>query len=146
MWAPKRPLATATWEACAPASSRSNTRRPISGIAAPLKLGRKPLRVSAASVNCGTSSRPPAVSRSLARREVMLHLDADYGVDRSALESDLAVRGDVVWGALVAASGSPRAGLAVVLALTVLGAGLLLRVDEPAGVAASGRASAPPTS
>ncbi len=50
----------------------------------------------------GLDQVPPAVSRSLARREVMLHLDADYGGDRSALESDLAVRGDVVWGALVA--------------------------------------------
>lgn len=52
--------------------------------------------------------------------------------------------GPTVWGALVAASGSPRAGLVVVLALTVLGAVLLLRVDEPSGVAASGRAPVSP--
>jgi hypothetical protein len=50
----------------------------------------------------GLDQVPPAVSRSLARREIMAHLDADYGGDRRELESDLAVRGDAVWGALVA--------------------------------------------
>lgn len=50
----------------------------------------------------GMDQVPPAVSRSLARREVMAHLDADYGGDRAALEADLAARGDVVWGSLVA--------------------------------------------
>ena len=50
----------------------------------------------------GMDQVPPAVSRSLARREVMTHLDADYAGDRAALEADLAARGDVVWGSLVA--------------------------------------------
>jgi hypothetical protein len=50
----------------------------------------------------GMDQVPPVVSRGVARREVMAHLDADYGGDRGALEADLAARGDVVWGALVA--------------------------------------------
>lgn len=51
--------------------------------------------------------------------------------------------GPTLWGALVAASGSPRAGLAVVIGLSVLGAALLSRVDEAEGRATRAAASHP---
>src|SRR5271156_6501592 len=62
IWAPKTPLATRPRSARAAATNTSNKRRPKSGVAAVEKPGRSPLAVSAASVNCGTSSNSPPIS------------------------------------------------------------------------------------
>jgi len=64
MCAPNSPVATSAWHARAAASSPSNNARATAGSAAVLKPGRVPLWVSAASVNWGTSNKPPPMSLS----------------------------------------------------------------------------------
>ena len=62
MWAPKRPVATRGTHSSAFSTKRRNRRSADSGPAALEKLGRAPLLVSAASVNCGTASSCPRTS------------------------------------------------------------------------------------
>ena len=59
MSAPNSPQATSGWRSRARARKYAYSRRACSGGAAVLKPGRVPLRVSAARVNCGTTSRAP---------------------------------------------------------------------------------------
>src|SRR5271165_2613910 len=61
MWAPNTPVSTRPCWVRAAFTKASNKRRPCSGGAAVEKPGRKPLRVSAARVNWGTSSKLPCV-------------------------------------------------------------------------------------
>ena len=61
MSAPKRPVATCTVSA-AFSSNLMKSASPSAGDAALEKLGRKPLLVSAASVNCGTARSSPPMS------------------------------------------------------------------------------------
>ena len=67
MWAPNLPVATRSSPSRARAAltARSNSSSPWAGEAAEEKPGRSPRRVSAASVNWGTSSSPPPVSSRL---------------------------------------------------------------------------------
>src|SRR6185436_15448693 len=64
MWAPKRPVATRGSHSSAFSTKRLNKRSADSAPAALEKLGRAPLLVSAASVNCGTASSWPFTSLS----------------------------------------------------------------------------------
>ena len=63
--APNSPQAMRPCALRAACTNASNSCRPSSGVAAGVKLGRVPLRVSAASVNCGTASSSPPMSRRL---------------------------------------------------------------------------------
>src|SRR5437588_7503587 len=63
IWAPKRPLATRGIASSAFSTNLRNSRCPSSGEAAREKLGRAPLSVSAARVNCGIASSCPPMSR-----------------------------------------------------------------------------------
>ena len=60
MSAPNSPVSTAPCRSRHSAHSCSKSTRPVSGGAAELKLARIPRSVSAASVNCGTSSKRAA--------------------------------------------------------------------------------------
>jgi len=73
MSAPNTPVATRGKASRALATRPSKSSRASAGAAAGVKLGRVPLRVSAASVNCGTSSRPasPAPAASSTRLRFM---------------------------------------------------------------------------
>ena len=62
MRSPKRPDATSGCRERARSTKRSKSLRAASGASADEKLGRMPFEVSAASVNCGTSSTPPFTS------------------------------------------------------------------------------------
>src|SRR5437660_957240 len=62
IWAPKRPVATRGTTSSAFSTNFRNSRSPSSGAAALEKLGRAPLSVSAARVNCGIASSCPRMS------------------------------------------------------------------------------------
>ena len=96
-----------------------------------------------AGVLIGVAAGPnQAASRSLLGRFVPHDKETEFYGFFAFSGKATAMIGPLLFGGLTAAFGSPRAGIAAVLALFALGAYFLLRVDEAAGVAA--RAPAAP--
>jgi len=99
----------------------------------------------AAGILIGIAAGPcQSASRSLLARFVPPDKESEFFGFFAFTGKAAAFAGPLLFGAATVAFDSQRAGVATVLIAFALGAVLLMRVDEAAGVAASGRAAAPP--